>query len=225
LSEEFVDPRFYPGLHGSQADAAGDGVNHLSRLKDEPAQSAPARPGAKADGRVAEATPAPGVNERRKSPRIRCSGGVGVRINGSEARTWGKLSDISLHECYLEMYNTFPVGTKLDLVLKSCDFQIHCAGRVRASYPALGMGIRFEEIDLGQQNHLKQLLAFLIGRRSPSTGASGPENHAKEAYLMKEVLRSADPRALVDKVMEYFQKDHLLPRDQFYEIARRVRRS
>jgi hypothetical protein len=224
LSEALVDPRVYPGLHGLQADADGDGVDHLRRLKEEPVYGAPAWPAPKGVGGVVSATPAAGLNERRKSPRIRCAGSAEVRINGGEARTWGNLSDISLHGCYLEMYNTFPVSTKVDLVLKSCDFQIHSAGRVRASYPGLGMGIRFEEIDSGQQVQLKQLIALLTGHRAPALGGPGPENHVKEAYLMKEALQSTDPRALVDEIMEFFQKDSLLSRDKFHEIAGRVRR-
>jgi len=220
-----VDPRVYPGLHGSQADAAGDGVDYFRRLKEEPAYGTPAGPAAKGDGKLVAATPAGGLNERRKSPRIRCSGSAEVRINGGDARTWGNLSDISLHGCYLETYNTSPVSTKVDLVLKSCDFQIHSGGRVRASYPGLGMGIRFEEIESGQQLQLKQLLALLTGCRATAVGGPAPENDVKEAYLMKETLQSTDPRALLDEVLEFFQKDHLLSRDKFYEIARRVRRS
>ena len=60
---------------------------------------------------------------------------------------WGTLTDISLHGCYVEMNATFPVDTKVDLVLKSFGIRIHTPGRVRATYPSLGMGICFAEIE------------------------------------------------------------------------------
>jgi hypothetical protein len=61
------------------------------------------------------------------------------------------------------MNTTFPVGTKVDLVLKSFGIRIETPGAVRASYPSLGMGICFAEIQPVQQLHLKDLLAALLG--------------------------------------------------------------
>jgi PilZ domain len=70
-------------------------------------------------------------------------------------RIWGTVTDISLHGCYVEMNTTLPVGTKVDLVLKSFGVRIEAPGTVRASYPFLGMGICFAEIQLVQQLHLR----------------------------------------------------------------------
>ena len=42
---------------------------------------------------------------------------------------------------------------------------------------------------------------------------------------MKDTLKAADPRALLDEIMEFFRKKQLLSRDEFHQIAKRVRRS
>jgi hypothetical protein len=73
-----------------------------------------------------------------------------------DARMWGTVTDVSLHGCYVEMNTTFPAGTEVDLVLKSFGIRIETPGTVRASYPFLGMGICFAEMEPVQQMQLKQ---------------------------------------------------------------------
>jgi hypothetical protein len=161
---------------------------------------------------------APGFKERRQSPRLRCSGSVEFRAAGSDTLLWGTLTDISLHGCYVEMTTTFPVDTKVDLVMKSFGVQIHTAGTVRATYPSVGMGICFADIEPVEQLRLKQLLASLAGHSTIQ--ASGPGEEAG----IKEVLREADPRAIFDEITEFFHHKQLLSRTEFYQIAKRARR-
>jgi hypothetical protein len=221
LSEALVDPRVYSELPGWSPDSSDgdDGVNYLRRLKGEVAEGAPADAAAKGGGRPPATANSLDWKERRRSPRLRCSGSVEFRAEGSDVRMWGTLTDISFHGCYVEMNTTFPIGTKVDLVLKSCGIQIQAPGTVRTSYPFLGMGICFAEIELGQQLPLKQLLAALAGRSAVSSGGLAEENG------MKDTLASADPRAFLDEITEFFQKNQLLSRDEFHQIAKRVRRS
>ena len=132
---------------------------------------------------------------------------------------WGTVTDVSLHGCYVEMNTTFPVGTKVDLVLKSFGIRIETPGTVRASYPFLGMGICFAEIEPVQQTQLKQLLAALPGRSAVSNGISAEENS------VKDILASADPKSCLDGIAEFFQKNQLLSRNEFHQITKRARRS
>jgi hypothetical protein len=132
---------------------------------------------------------------------------------------WGTLTDISAHGCYVEMSNTYSVDTPVYLVLNSCGIRIQASGTVRASYPGLGMGIRFAEIEPEQQAQLQQLLAMLAGRSPASNRGTAQENAVETSE------GSADPRALLDEITEFFRKHPLLSRDEFHQIARRVRRS
>jgi hypothetical protein len=221
LSEALVDPRVYPELHGLSPDSSKseDGVNYLRRLKGAVAEGAPADASAKGGGRAPADATSFAWKERRQSPRLRCSGSVEFRTEGSNVRLWGTLTDISLHGCYVEMNNTFPVGTKVDLVLKSSGTRIQAPGTVRTSYPFLGMGICFAGIEPEQQLQLNQLVDALVGRSAVPSG--GPS----QDHGMKDTLGSADPRAFLDKITEFFQKNQLLSRAEFYEIANWVRRS
>jgi hypothetical protein len=67
--------------------------------------------------------------------------------------------------------------------------------------------------------HLKDLLTALAGRSAVSSGIPAEEKGVNDA------LRSADPRAFLDEITEFFQKNHLLSRNEFHQIAKRVRRS
>ncbi len=206
-------PELSPDLSESE-----DGVSYLRRLKGSVAESAPSGTAARGGGRTGVATMGPGFKDRRQSPRLRCSGSVEFRVEGSDVRMWGTLTDISLHGCYVEMNATFPVDTKVDLVMKSFGIRIHTAGRVRATYPSLGMGIRFAEIEPCEQMQLKQLLAALSGRSTIYTAKSAEESSLKEA------LGSSDPRAILGEITGFFQNNQLLSRAEFYQIAKRVRR-
>jgi hypothetical protein len=41
---------------------------------------------------------------------------------------------------------------------------------------------------------------------------------------MSDTLQSVDPKTLLDGVTEFFRKNQLLSRDEFHQIAKRVRR-
>ena len=134
-------------------------------------------------------------------------------------RIWGTVTDVSQHGCYVEMNTTFPVGTKVDLVLKSFGIRIETPGEVRVSYPFLGMGICFGEIEPVQQMQLKQLLAALSGRSAVCKGISAEEKS------VKDTLASADPKVFLNEITEFFQKNQLLSRNEFHQIAKRAHRS
>jgi hypothetical protein len=194
-----------------------DSVNYLRRLKGQVAEGAPS--GARrADGKTGATTMGPGFKDRRASPRFRCSGTVEFRAEGSDVQMWGTLTDISLHGCYVEMNATFPVDTNVELVLRSFGIRIQTRGRVRATYPSLGMGILLVDIEPLEQLQLKQLLAAIPGRSTICTPKSAEESG------MKEALGSADPRAVVGEVTGFFQNHQLLSRTELYQIAKRARR-
>ncbi len=104
----------YPDF-SSESSKGDDGASYLRRLKADRAEIAPSKPVSTPDTKAN----AGDWKERRKSPRIRCSGSAEFVADGSNVRLWGTITDISQHGCYVEMSNTFPIGTKVHLVLKS----------------------------------------------------------------------------------------------------------
>lgn len=126
-----------------------DGSDYLRRLKQDQQSSQP---------QVTQVTSqflkhSPGTLERRATPRFKCQGSAQVREQNSEVRTWGSITDISLHGCYLEMTATFPVGATVFLKLELAGHTVEARGEVRVTYPFLGMGIKFNEIT--PQNRLR----------------------------------------------------------------------
>jgi len=216
-----VDPRIYRAQPDLKPDSSNgdESVDYLRRLKGSAPEGAPADAAARGGGEVPAAAKSVAWKERRQSPRLRCSGSAEFRTEASDVRIWGTVTDVSLHGCYVEMNTTFPVGTKVDLVLKSFGIRIETPGEVRVSYPFLGMGICFADTQPVQQLHLKDLLTALAGRSAVSSGISSAEKSVKEA------LGSADPKAFLDEIKEFFQKNQLLSRSEFHQIAKRARRS
>ncbi len=235
-----MDPRIYRAQPDLTPDSSNgdESVDYLRRLKGSAPEGAPADAIARSGGEAPAAANSTSANstaanstaanstaktvawkERRQSPRLRCSGSAEFRTEASDVRIWGTVTDVSLHGCYVEMNTTFPIGTKVDLVLKSFGIRIETRGTVRASYPFLGMGICFAEIEPVQQLHLKDLLGALAGRSAVSNGISAQENS------IKDTLATADPKAFLDEITEFFQKNHLLSRNEFHQIAKRARRS
>jgi len=216
-----VDPNIHPEQPRVANSAKGDeGVNYLRRLKGAGSESQLASSEAKKPA-DAPATKTPYGKDRRQSARLRCSGSAEFRAWGSNVRMWGTLTDISLHGCYLEMNNTFPVNTKVDLVLKSCGVCIEVTGSVRTSYPALGMGIGFINVKPEQQSQINQLLAVLGGQSAFFRGAPERERAARDPVQ----LHLSDSQALLDEVTEFFRKHPVLSREEFNAMAKRCRRS
>jgi hypothetical protein len=213
-----VDPHIHPERFGDSPDAnkGDEAVGYLRRLKTDLATTQ--APAATATENSAAAAPAIDWRERRQSPRLRCSGSAEFHLAGSDVRMWGTLTDISLHGCYVEMNTTFPVGTRVDLVLKSFGIRVHSLGTVRANYPFLGMGISFNDIQIEEHQRLKQLLAALAGQKDFAPSIAADES------VQREAVASADLPALFSAITEFYQKQQLLSREEFYQIAKRVRR-
>ena len=215
-----MDPRIYPAQPNLAPDSSnsGESVDYLRRLKGAMLEGAPADAVARGGGAPAAAD-SNAWKERRQSPRLRCSGSAEIRTEGNDVRMWGTVTDVSLHGCYVEMNTTFPVDSKVDLVLKSFGIKIEASGTVRASYPFLGMGICFAALEPVQHRQLKQLLAALAGRSAVPNAMPAAEK------TVKDTMASADPKSFVEGIAEFFQKNETLSRDEFHQIAKRVRRS
>lgn len=212
-----MDPRVYSGQFGAPDASTGDeGVNYLRRLKGG-AEGSPNAGGFAGEMPSAASTAIP-PQERRRDPRLRCSGSVEFRAEGNDGRMWGTLTDISMRGCYVEMHTTFPVGTRVSLVLKSFGIRIEVAGTVRVAYPFLGMGIGFGEIEPAEQSHLKYLLDALSGR------SAVPGKSAAEGNPLEDTLVLGGPRDVLDAIAEHFQKNPLLNREEFQQIAKRIQR-
>jgi PilZ domain len=163
--------------------------------------------------------PAIGFKERRRSTRYQCSGSVEIEGDGSDVHLRGNLTDISLHGCYVEMPTTFPVETLLTLNIDVHGVHFRTRAKVRVTYPFLGMGMCFTETEPGQQQQLTQLLRAIAGQRASVLA------HPSGQPGTPDIVASADAWAYLDAISSFFRNNTTLSRDEFFAIAKRVRRS
>jgi hypothetical protein len=96
-------------LKGRGMSVEYSGADYLRRLKADQERPLASPSPAPATVRAALARAPdqqPNPAERRRSPRYNCEGSAEFRVEGSDVRTWGTLTDISVHGCYIEMTAT-----------------------------------------------------------------------------------------------------------------------
>jgi hypothetical protein len=163
-------------------------------------------------------TDVPGaMQERRQSPRYKCEGSAEFRVNGSDARTWGTFTDISLHGCYVEMTATYPVGATVDMGLEMNGVRAQVRGEVRVSYPCLGMGIAFRDVSEENRIRLHEMVRTLLPAVPSPQGAHPVAVSATSTALPIIVNVGAALQALVD----FFEKHALLSKEEFVQVLRK----
>jgi hypothetical protein len=206
------------------ADELNDGVSYLKALKQATGpQSGPAAAAPKQERVVENASGQSSENfagaEKRRSPRYKCEGSTQVREEGCEVRTWATFTDISLHGCYVEAQATYPAGTLLHMKMEVNGVRFETKGKVRISYPYLGMGIAFEEMSDDNLARLKQLLGSL----SRPAVIMGPGANAPHPTTgpMEELPAVTNPDAAVRALIEFFEMHQVLMRDDFLKLMKR----
>jgi hypothetical protein len=159
------------------------------------------------------------VLEKRRSPRYKCEGSVEICQEGFELRTWATCTDVSMHGCYVEATNTYPVGTNVHVKLQANEFQVESAGCVRVAYSCLGMGIAFGEMSEENRTRLRALLRT-ISRPSVILGP-GVSPSAPWGGALMSIQLPADATAALRALAEFFENRQLLMRDEFLRILRK----
>ncbi|MGA8153233.1 MAG: PilZ domain-containing protein [Terriglobales bacterium] len=96
--------------------------------------------------------------DRRKLERQACRLGAEVYRVASRAPIRCTLSDISAAGCYVEASESLPVGTALEIVVRTRDLRFCLAGTVHSAHPGFGMGVRFSLRNEEQKKQVQQLI-------------------------------------------------------------------
>lgn len=161
---------------------------------------------------------APSVEtERRRSPRYKCEGSAEFPVGGTDVRTWGTFTDLSLNGCYVEMTATFPVGAMVELGLELSGLRAEVRGEVRVCYPFLGIGIAFREVSDENRLRLQEMVRSLLPTaRLGISGAvaSGAVNTPGSPVVV-------NPAAALRAVVEFFEARQRLTKDEFLQLLRK----
>jgi len=116
--------------------------------------------------------------DRRRHPRIKCFVAVELRVDGTASPIWGNLSNTSVGGCLVETAAPVPPGVKVDIGLWVPNGKIWIkgfalSGVVMRSGPARGLRVRFDALNPGERDSLRQFLKFVQDTIKASQGENG----------------------------------------------------
>jgi PilZ domain len=85
--------------------------------------------------------------ERRRTPRYIFIASAELYEENSDLRVASRVSELSLHGCYLDMMNPFPTGTLILVKIFAGDLTFQSKAKVVYSTPNVGAGVAFLEVD------------------------------------------------------------------------------
>ena len=85
--------------------------------------------------------------EKRRTPRYIFIASAELFEERSEVRVASRVSELSLHGCYLDMMNPFPCDTIMLLKIFAGEAAFKSRAKVIYSQPNMGAGVAFVDID------------------------------------------------------------------------------
>lgn len=105
--------------------------------------------------------------ERRRSPRYSFIASAELIETNSDVRIASRVSELSLHGCYLDMINPFPVNTAVLVKISTTQDFFQASALIIYSQQNMGAGLRFEALEpkyaevlqrwLGEAEHSQQV--------------------------------------------------------------------
>lgn len=93
--------------------------------------------------------------ERRRTPRYVFIASAELYEQQSEVRVASRVSELSLHGCYLDMMNPFPTGSILLVKITSNDLTFQSKAKVVYAQNNMGAGVTFQDVDPKNEYILK----------------------------------------------------------------------
>jgi hypothetical protein len=81
--------------------------------------------------------------EKRRSPRYFFFASAELAEEDSQVRVPSRVSELSLHGCYFDMMNPFPVNTVVHLTIESGNALFQTRAKTIHSTPNIGAGVTF----------------------------------------------------------------------------------
>ena len=145
--------------------------------------------------------------ERRRFPRHSCVETAEIHKANSAVQLWGKLTDISMGGCYIEMMSPFPAETEVSMMLKVGPFRFRAHGSVAVMHACMGMGIAFTEISPSDYALLQRAIGYLAGETKELEETPGNGR--------------IDAHKAIDSIRIWFAAQDTLTRDQFHTLLQK----
>jgi hypothetical protein len=106
-------------------------------------------------------------SERRSSPRYALIATVEVIDPIGKIRLSGRTSEVSIGGCYVDVLNTLPSGTVIQIRIQRDKGTFESWGRVRYVHESIGMGVMFFQTTPEQKEVLREWVAELSSSAAP----------------------------------------------------------
>jgi PilZ domain-containing protein len=164
----------------------------------QPANAQQPRSFQSSDNRADSGWPA---KERRKNPRQPCRIEALVSTEDSSIRLPGRVTDISLGGCYVEMLSPLPKGSPIEIAMNPGETVIHALGQVVTSQMGLGMGVVFTAVSPEDYEKLRKLAPpaeeerrhVVVPLRAPSRGVADAKRFALPAIASSPIPVAIPP--------------------------------
>jgi c-di-GMP-binding flagellar brake protein YcgR len=150
--------------------------------------------------------------ERRRYVRYNCAGTARFWEEGNELTLTGRVNEISMGGCYIEIMAPLRVGAllRLELELKLRTIRVH--GVVRSSQAASGMGIELTRMTPFEAEKLHRVIAELSGETEPAPSPA-------------EQLETLGSNGLGEAVLRWFGTHDVLTRQQLLDLLEELKRA
>jgi len=87
------------------------------------------------------------IREKRRTPRYIFIASAELYEEQADVRVASRVSELSLHGCYLDMMNPFPVGTVVLLKIFAGDLTFQARAKFIYATANMGAGVAFLEVE------------------------------------------------------------------------------
>jgi len=127
--------------------------------------------------------------ERREAPRYAFICAAELIDLGGNTRISARTTDISVHGCYIDTLNPFPVGARVRVQLTKNNARAEFRAKVTSCHMGSGMGLIFERLTPAQRETIS---SWLESADSPAeTSFSAPGSTAASESSSKKTMRFA----------------------------------
>jgi DNA-binding response OmpR family regulator len=129
-----------------------------------------------------------------------------------------KLTDLSLHACYLQTESPFPLRTRLRLMMKVDKLALQIEGIVRAMHTGAGMGVEFTQHTAAQKSKVEEFIQALV-----ATEGAVPELQVRPDAIESGQQDWEIPDDSADPLLTLFRTKADLNAESFQAELRRQR--
>ena len=103
--------------------------------------------------------------DKRRTPRYQFIASAELIEEAADVRIASRVSELSLHGCYLDMMNPFPTGTQVLVKISAGDAFFEARSKVVYAQHNMGAGVAFQQIKADSQTVLERWIDELEKER------------------------------------------------------------